>query len=245
MYQYQIALCDDECMELNKLENILYAYQADHPQYSYTILSFENAEVLLCKIRQENYMPDILFLDIYMPGKLGTQVSKELREMGVKSRIIFLTTSTEYALEAFRVDATQYIVKPARESELADFLDRLFEELDRERKKYVLLPTDDGICRIPVQDIVCCESQRKSQYVYVTDDSRITLHMTMSGVEELLDGFTEFVRAGSSYIVNLAHIESMGRQELLMDDGRIVYLPRGSYPLIKEKYFSYYSDTGP
>lgn len=244
MYQYQIALCDDELTELNKLEDMLRSYQAMHPQYNYSVLSFDNAEALLGKIRQEEYLPDIFFLDIYMPGKLGTEASKELREMGVRSRIIFLTTSTEYALEAFRVDATQYIVKPVRESKLSDLLDRLFEELDRERKKYLQIKTDDGICRIPVQDIVCCESMRKSQYIYLANHSRITLHRTMAGVEELLDGFSEFVRAGSSCIVNLDHIESLGSQELLMDDGRIVYLPRGSYSLIKKKYFSYYSDTG-
>ena len=62
----------------------------------------------------------------------------------------------------------------------------------------------------------------------------------MAKVYEMLSDYKEFVKAGISYIVNLEHIESLNAQELQMDNGRTVYLPRGSYQLLKEQYFSYY-----
>ena len=102
---YHIALCDDEESELDKAENMLKSYQEQNRECSFSIERFISADDLLWKVKENEYMPDLLLMDIYMPRKLGIEAAKELREMGNECRIIFLTTSKEYALEAFRVDA--------------------------------------------------------------------------------------------------------------------------------------------
>ena len=63
-------------------------------------------------------------MDIYMKGKTGIEAVRELHEMGDKSRVIFLTTSQEHALEAFRVEAAQYLVKPVSEADFFSLMDK-------------------------------------------------------------------------------------------------------------------------
>ena len=132
---YHIALCDDEESELDKAENMLKSYQEQNRECSFSIERFISADDLLWKVKENEYMPDLLLMDIYMPRKLGIEAAKELREMGNECRIIFLTTSKEYALEAFRVDAVQYLVKPVSEEELFSVLNKLLGSMFEEQKK--------------------------------------------------------------------------------------------------------------
>ena len=79
---YQIALCDDEIIELAKTEKMLNNYQRYHLEMDFKIESFKSVNELLRVTREKNYMPDLLLLDIYMPEKLGIVAAKELRDMG-------------------------------------------------------------------------------------------------------------------------------------------------------------------
>lgn len=237
---YHIALCDDEEPELDKAKNMLKSYLERNRGCSFSIERFSSADDLLWKVKENEYMPDLLLMDIYMPRKLGIEAAKELREMGNECRIIFLTTSKEYALEAFRVDAAQYLVKPVSEEELFSVLDKLLGSILEEQKKYLLLRIDNRNRRIAMRDIVYCEAQKKCQCIYLSDGTQLLLRLTMAKVYDMLSGYKEFAKAGISYIVNLEHIESLNAQELQMDNGRTVYLPRGSYQLLKEQYFNYY-----
>lgn len=237
---YHIALCDDEESELDKAEDMLKSYQERNRECSFSIERFISADDLLWKVKENEYMPDLLLMDIYMPRKLGIEAAKELREMGNECRIIFLTTSKEYALEAFQVDAVQYLVKPVSEEELFSVLNKLLGSMFEEQKKYLLFRIDNRNRRIAMRDIVYCEAQKKCQCIYLSDGTQFLLRLTMAKVYEMLSDYKEFVKAGISYIVNLEHIESLNAQELQMDNGRTVYLPRGSYQSLKEQYFSYY-----
>lgn len=237
---YQIGLCDDETMELDKVEAIFEFYRQEHVEYAFTIRRFSSADELLDSVRAELFTPDILFMDIYMPGKMGITAAQELREMGNSCQIIFLTASTEYALDAFRVDAEQYLVKPLQKKDMYSVLDKLFERFAWERKRYLPLRIDNRIRRVALQDIVFCEAQKKCQCIHLADHSHHVLHLTMSKLYEMLVAYPEFIKMGVSYIVNLAHVDSLNSRELLLDNGERIYLPRGSYQAVRKQYFDYY-----
>lgn len=237
---YQIALCDDEEAELNKIKDILNIYQREHPELDLVTECFDSAEKLLSAVSKKKYIPDIVLMDIYMSGKNGIEAARELRRLGNQSKIIFLTTSIEYALEAFKVDATQYLVKPVSKKELLALLDKLLDDTAEKQKRYVVLQTGNKVLRVSVNDLVFCEAQRKSQYLHLTDGTQLCLRMSMAALADLFSDFQEIVRVGSSYIVNLKYVKSLSGQELLLDNGRKIYLPRGSYQTLKERYFDYY-----
>lgn len=239
---YQIALCDDELAELAKTEKMLNNYQEQHTEMDFKIQSFQSADKLLCAVREEHYTPDLLLLDIYMPEKIGITAAQELRSMGSRGRIVFLTTSKEHALDAFSVEASQYLVKPVSEEKLFLVLNKLFEDMEKEHTKYLLLKTDGKIHRIAINEIVYCEAQKKKQCLQLADGTQALLHMTMKNIWEMLSCYDEFVRVGISYIINLEHLKSLNSQEMKLDNGDTLFLPRGSYQSLREKYFQYYCE---
>lgn len=241
-----IALCDDELAELEKTEKLLSDYRKKHPGRDFVIQCFESADELLRLVREENYMPDLLFMDIYMPDKnrascpMGMEAAKLLRRMNYGGKIIFLTTSKEHALEAFDVDAMQYMVKPVSKEKLFSLLDSLLQDAEKERKKYILLRVEGRLARVSVNDIVYCEAQGKTQHLYLVNGTQYVLRMTMTEIYEQLSGYWEFVRIGVAFIVNLGYISSLNAKEICMDNGAKIYLPRGTYKGLREQYFNYY-----
>ncbi len=237
---YLIALCDDIKTELNKTEKMLKGYEKEHPEIDFKIECFDCADRLLYFIEEKDYMPDLILIDIYMPGKTGIDAARTLRSMGTESTIVFLTSSKEHALDAFSVNAAQYLVKPLSTRILFPMLDRILGSVEKERRKYLLLQIEGRIQRIPVNDIIYCEAQRKIQYLHLANDSQCRLRMTMSEIGELLSPYQEFVRAGIAYIINLDHIVNLNQQSIFLDTGKKIYLPRGAYKTLREQYFHYY-----
>lgn len=243
---YLIALCDDETAELNKTAELLDVYEKKRPESEFMVERFESAYELLYRVREENYMPDLIFMDIYMPDKeknpypLGIEAVKELRNMNYRGRIVFLTSSRKHALEAFDVCALQYIVKPVAEEKLFSVLNSLLKDIEEERKKYILLRIEGRLVRVSINDIVCFEAQGKTQCLHFADGTQCILRMTMTEIYEQLSQYPEFVRIGVAFIVNLGYIGSLSAKEMCMDNGMKIYLPRGAYKGLREQYFDFY-----
>ncbi len=241
---YQIALCDDETTELHTMEQMLRSYRGHSIKDTLDVRPFESAEALLLAIEQESYAPDLIFLDIYMPETSGLETAKKLGEMDLPSLIIFLTSSKDHALEAFELNVFHYLVKPVSEASLTTALDKALAQFEKDMSRYLLFQTGNQLCRIAADDIVYCEAQRKTQGVYLKNGEQLILHMTMNRLYEMLASHQEFVKAGASYIVNLKHIDRLGTQMLLLDNGEEIYLPRGSYKPLSDRYFNHYFGTG-
>lgn len=239
---YRIALCDDEAAELDKTERMLRHYGEKHPGAEFSVKRFERADELLDRVRERNYVPDMILMDIYMPEKPGIEAAHELRSMGNNGRIIFLTTSREHALDAFGVEASQYLVKPVSEEALFPVLDRILGDMEAARRRYLLLRIKGRIQRVAVDEIVYCEAEGKTQILYLSDGSQYELRRTMTEIHEMLACYREFARVGVAYIVNLEHVDGLNAQEVQMDNGKKVYLPRGAYQPLRERYFGYYCE---
>ncbi len=243
---YLIALCDDETAELEKTEKLLSDYEKKYPGTEFMTRRFENTDELLWLVREKKYMPDLIFMDIYLPDNghnaypLGMEAAKELRNMNYKGMIVFLTTSREYALEAFDVDALQYMVKPVSEEKMFSVLNGLLKDIEEERKKYILLRIEGRLVRVALNDIVYCEAQGKTQCLYLAGGMQCILRMTMTELYEQLSQCQEFVRIGVAFIVNLGYIGSLNAKEICMENGMKIYLPRGTYKRLREQYFNYY-----
>lgn len=244
---YLLVICDDMELEIEKTEQIIDRYKLFHPELDLVVECFESAEELVYMVREENYEPDLIFLDIYMSGLSGTEAARKMRAMGNKSGIVFLTTSTEHALEAFGVDAAQYLVKPVTEEMVFRVLDRFLESEREMRRKYLILRVEGRIRRVAVSEIIYCEAQGKTQCLYLTDNEQLILRKTMAEIFGMLSQYPEFVRVGSAYIMNLEYIDNLNALDICLTTGEKLYLPRGAYKLLKEQYFRYYcgeNETG-
>ena len=246
---YLTALCDDETAELNKTEKILNDYEQEHPEVDFIIERFESADELIYMIEDKKYAPDLIIMDIYMPGpggisdSLGMEAAKKLRDMGSKARLFFLTTSREFALEAFDVEAFQYLLKPISQERLFGALDKFLDGEEEERKRYILLKKEGRFVKVAVNSIVYCEAQGKTQCLYFADGGEYRQCMTMMKLYELLSPYQEFVKIGAAFIVNLEFVDSLSARDICLMGGRKIYLPRGAYKGLREQYFNYFCKT--
>lgn len=242
----QIALCDDETSELNKTEKILDAYGQKHTDADFIIDRFKRADELLCMVKEGKYSPQLIFMDVYMPGEeagdsapLGIEAARRLRDMGNEAKLVFLAASKEHALDAFEVGAFQYMLKPIQPDKLFSTLDRFRIKTEGERAKYILLRVERTLRKVSLNDIIFCEAHGKYQYIYLADGTEIQQNLTMTRICEMFSTCRELVKVGVSYIVHLKHIVSLNTQEMLLDNGRKIYLPRGTYRLLREQYHDY------
>lgn len=117
-----IAICDDQADQIQKIRTAAETYfltRNERVEYQ----TFSNAFAFTDAIDKGSIF-DIVLLDVCMPGILGTDVARELRDHHSRAEIIFLTTSDEFAVEAFEVKATDYLLKPFTQAQFSKAMDR-------------------------------------------------------------------------------------------------------------------------
>lgn len=235
---YNIAICDDDAAEVANTEGMLRNYMQLHPTLEYEIATFSNAQMLLSKV-WAGYMPDLILTDVCMEGKTGIEAVRVLRDAGNACHVIFLTFSEAYALEAFSLDADQYLLKPVAQERLFSVLDKILGAIF-EQRRFVVVKIEDQVRRIMVRDIVYCEAHYKNQHIFLMDSSNICLRMSMKKLEEMFLPYDEIVRIGRGCIVNLNHVESLKEQIVRLDNGKCLSLSKGAYQVLKKSFIALY-----
>lgn len=132
MVLLKVAVCDDIEKELEKMKTALDAYEKAHPGIYFAVDEYQSALTILNAVKNEKTY-DIALLDICMPGILGTDVAQEVLAKAPDTNIIFLTTSDEYAVDAFALNATHYLLKPFTQEKFDAAMDRAVEKCRRKR----------------------------------------------------------------------------------------------------------------
>lgn len=158
--------------------------------------------------RLRNSPPDILFLDISMPGKTGFDLLDLIS--GLESEIIFVTAHTEFALDAFNFDVCGYILKPIDDKSLIKTVDRGLNRIKKKREKLsvkrqiVGVPDATGIRYVNINDIVYCETENRYTKVVTTKEEIMSSYNIGKYQETLIDNC--FYQIHRSFIINLNHV---------------------------------------
>lgn len=235
----RIALCDDEKKHLDKIKALLEQYEKEKGLL-FDIYAYSSSSDLLDKIEAgEQY--SIYILDIFMPGITGMSVATELRSDGVESPIIFLTSSPDFALQAFGVNATHYILKPYEKESVFFAVDKALHEIGMMRPEGIMLRIDGGYQNIPARSIIFSEADDNYQRIHLTNEKYLYIRITMGDLYEQLSGLDGFFKLGRSHIINLKHVVKFTANKLLMTDGTEMTIPKGAIADFKSAYFNYFS----
>lgn len=234
----RIAVCDDMPNELERADSLLKKYACAHPQHEIKICLFSSPlELLTCVERQGGF--DVLLLDIYMPGILGTDAARELRELGDNCQIIFLTTSRDHAVDAFSLDAAHYLVKPYSEKEFFAALDKAMEPLTKKDEVYITVKSSDGIRRLDLSRLVYAETDNHMQQLRLSDGAAISARKSSSELFELLEEEPRFYKCGSTYIINMDYIVDLTSRNVVFSTGAKLPMPSRKYADFKKRYMDY------
>ncbi len=235
-----IIICDDQKKELENIKQVVLEYAKAHSELSVTISCFLNPLDMLDYI-SKNGVPDIALLDICMPGVLGTEIAKELKSKSDDNTdIIFLTTSTDFAVEAFALHVNDYLTKPFTKKRLTDTLDRVIKK--RNKRLFVPVACGREIHRIDLYQVLYMESKNHNIEIYLKSGKSIKTHTPFADMKNLFNNVSGFVSVGASYIVNLRCVRSILQAELVMINGQNIPVPRRLRNSIKEQYFDFYRE---
>lgn len=234
----RIFICDDDAAERRKIENSLICYIASRPDIAIDYYIMSSSFELLEEVEKSG-SPDIVLLDIYMPGMTGTDCARSLKKLDGKTDIIFVTTSSDFALEAFSIHASDYICKPYTEEKFSSALDRAIEALGE--RHWLLLSSEGRIHRIALEDIIYIETDDKKRIFAISDGLKLQSWMSASELEEQVLVGKGLIRCGGSYIINLAHAKCFSGNNIVMDNGALIPVPRRLRQAVKEQYFTYYT----
>lgn len=232
-------ICEDQKSELERMEQILADYGKAHPELSLAVQCFSHPFDMLEAVRKTG-APDIALLDICMPGMLGTEMVREIQsKSGEDTDVVFLTTSHDFAVEAFALHVSDYLTKPYTKERLADTLDRVIDK--RKRRLYIPIQCGNEIHRINLYTVLYVEARNHSMEIHLKSGKCLRARMTMAEVKKLFDGAGGFTPVGASYLVNLRCVQSLLPTALEMTNGETIPVPRRLRGGLKEQYFDFYT----
>lgn len=220
---------------LDKVEGILQNYRKinDVPM---SVDTYESAIELMDALRKNDY--GILILDIIMPGFTGMQAAQEIRKFNEEIKIIFLTSSKEFAIDSYAVDAYYYLLKPVKEEDLFPLIDKIMLER-KARNQVCVIYTPMGIVNIPFAKIECLEVYNKHLVFHLSDGSNKEIRGSMSDYEEAFLSRTEFKKIHRSYILNMDYISSIEPTTIKTYSGKEFPVSRLLVRDIKDQYMNY------
>lgn len=234
MQQLNVAICDDMPEQTAYLGRLLADWQRS-AGVTLRLHSFSGAGALLAYWRQRHDL-QLVLLDIQLPGMDGIQLARTLRAQDAALQIVFITGYAEHMAEGYEVAALHYLLKPVRVPQLYSVLDRALAAL-RSRRADALLPTAEGTRRFFLDEVRWLEAFSHTLALH-TAAGTFSLSCTMNAAEKALG--KDFFRCHRSYLVNLACVCQVRREELLLDDGVRLPLSRRLYRTAGAAFVAYH-----
>lgn len=197
----------------------------------------------------EKQKPDLVFLDIRMPDMNGFELLQKVKECNFE--VIFTTAYDQYAIQAIRVSAIDYLLKPIQLEDLKAAIERfkqqrqvqtdwqkrysnLMHNLDQKQKPNshrLAIPSAEGTIFLNVTDILRCEASNNYTYIYLKNGGKHLVAKTLKEYEEALKEY-HFLRTHKSHLVNMSQVVKVIREQLVLSDGSQVEMSRRRKPLI-------------
>ena len=218
----KILIVDDEPEARELLKFIL--QEKDDLEVVGMAASVDDAVVLM-----EERQPDLVFLDIHMPGKDGFQFIEMVKQSPQDPGIIFVTAFDNYAIQAIRNSVFDYIMKPVRQDELMEAIGRfrtrqhtkkndelleLIQVLRRNEPNKVKLNTRSGYILINPPDVVYCKADGNYTHLQMANGNHVLSSLNLGAMEELLKE-ESFFRVSRSYLINLKYLTRVDRKDSL------------------------------
>ena len=253
MKHIKTLLVDDEPRGLTSLQKLI-QINCTELEIIACCSSAEEAREMIEKLQ-----PQLVFLDIAMPGKTGFDLLKDLKVINFET--IFVTAHNSYAIQAFHFSAIDYLLKPVDEELLVEAVKRAGKRIEDKKsganietflhnirqkgstqKMKLCIPSLKGFQVIDIQDIIYCEASSNYTNIYFTNRPSICASRPVHEYEELLED-AGFSRIHKSYVVNLEHVKEYLRGEggsVLLSNGKELEISRRKKEEFLQKMKSYY-----
>ncbi|MBQ9419664.1 MAG: response regulator transcription factor [Synergistaceae bacterium] len=216
MLELDIAIVDDAVPDSVRLKNFIQNYFCEREHVLNKIISFASGEDIL-KIFEPK-MFQIVFMDIIMDSLNGIETARHLRAEDAELLIVFMTTSREYAFEAFHVHPFDYIVKPYTQKEIDKVLDEALRVLTA-HDPIIAIMSARSEYKIPLRLISSAVSMGHTVEINLVNGKKISATITFREIEKLLSDDKRFLLCNRGIIVNMSQISAQDKGVFIMKNG--------------------------
>lgn len=236
------AFCDDDSAALHEIRILLDQYRAER-NHEIECAFFQSPLELLAEI-EHGARYDILFLDVMMPGESGIRAAAEVRRYDSCVKIIFLSSSSEYAVQSYTVGAFFYQLKPIWRESFFRLMDSAIADCEKEQENSLILQCKSGVTRIELRQLEYCEVVHRTLFFHLRSGRVLESIGSMDALCQRLSGCENFLRPHRSYLINLDYVQSLSPRAVTMSCLAEIPLPRGKYQQVKDAYLEYAFQNG-
>lgn len=229
---WRIAVCDDSAAEIASIQSLLERYAA-RKGLTFQVSVCRDGSELISAYEDEGAYFDLILLDVIMEGLNGIDTAVRLRRYGVHTPLIFFTTSRDYAVESYEVEAAGYLVKPVDGSKLSAVLDKVFAKMDCPR---LALHIHNDIRYFYCNDILFFESRDHATYVVLESGETLRCGESLAALEAELAKDPRFYRCYKGYLINFDHVQQMEDVFVMTGGRRVPYRVRDKKKIAADYY---------
>ena len=182
---------------------------------------------------------DVLFLDVLMPGINGINAAREIRRYDTAVQIIFVTSSSEFAVQSYVVGAYYYQLKPIWKDSFFRLTDAVLAECRKRTQHSLILRCKSGVTRITLDSLEYCEVQGRTLVFHLLDGTVIESSGSMDELARQLADYPGFLRPHRSYLVNMEYVQNITAKSITMESLAEVPLPHGRFTAVRDQYLEY------
>ncbi len=215
------VIIDDEQHCIDRLSRLLETYCRESIQLTGSFLTLEKSIQGIRELK-----PEVIFLDVMLGKQTGFDLLEQLGS--IPFAVIFTTSFDQYAVQAFRFSAIDYLLKPVDPDDLREAVAKLEEKISKDElskkmdvlfhnlktlqgsSRKISIPTSSGLTFVQVGDIIRCQSDVNYTIIYLKNERKLTVARTLKEFEELLTDYN-FYRIHNSHLINLAFIKSYNK----------------------------------
>ena len=229
----RIAVCDDIRDFLVQVRQCILQWKNQPEELA--VETFSDADALITAHSRNPF--DIILLDVVMPLLGGIEAAKEIRQQDKTVKIVFLTSSPEFAVDSYRVKASDYLLKPLDPGELYRCLEELAEDI-RKTAKFIPIRSRNAVHRVELGSIDYIEASNKDVLFFLVSGETIVSPDPLYFFESRLLLADGFFKCSRSYIVNIHRIDTYSTKEIRMRSGCRIPISRSCQKEFESAYFS-------
>ncbi len=233
-----VCICDDDARDIAQIQALAERFSKGHPEFSLKLQTFFSSLDLLEHLKEKGGF-DLYLLDVLMPHVQGMELARQIRKRNEAAEILFLTSSPEYALDAFEVAACGYRLKPVDGEKFNSAVLAAAYRLTRPENSCLVLKTKDGIRKLLFRELVVVESFNHDRVCTLSNGSKAVTSDTLASLMERLSADPRFFSPHRAYIINMEHITALNDNHVLLSTGQQIPVARTSYTALKKAYMNY------
>ena len=216
----KVAIIEDNQEVLDYYLKYINRYQKEE-KVKIELFTYENGADLLKDYNKDFH---VIFLDIGLPIMNGLEVANKIREVDESVLIVFVTNLPQYAIEGYKVNALDFLLKPVTYSDFQIEMKKIERNLKLKKKNYLVLNLKGIVHKIPFSSIIYVEIIHHDIVVH-TDSNDYKFRGSLKSIEENLD-MQLFSRCNNCYLVNLNYVESIDKNIVILTNNKELLISR-------------------